>query len=634
LRPELRDILLLALVVGIACWLLFVPPIIGLADQADFGRVMQGAGIDYPDDTPVNQRFFCYVQQVYKLVPPAAAPFASTESIFITLALGLNRLAGNRAVFDIRALGAVHLAALALVLWFLLVLARKLGPAARNVFAIMVVLIACDIGYLAWFHSMYLEPATYIFGLLFIGSVVLYCSAKAPTPSHLAFSILALLLLAGAKSQNLPLLAAGLVFLIFSASRLTPAFNARWSAVWSAAALLVCLFVASAAQNAGVSDRVKRMNLYNSIFLQAVAYSPSAAADLRALGLEPDLVRYAGTSVFDPGVPFYDLTKFPGKASYARLVWFYLRRPVQLIHLTMRGLAESLSNRVYILGNYTSATGQPCQARSSSFAVWDTLRGSLRTPWIVVPLLLLNFFVPLVVSFRAADRRVSVLLQFHATVAAMAVLSFYAAILADGNEFQKHLFPFNFLCDCLLAADILWLMEAWRPIAAGVRGLAWHRLRAPLLIGGAFAAGSLAGDLSVAPPTETIPAGSPVAGFVDVTNHQNYKVTEIQGNPSLVSVSAALPVEIRGWSGCADPRQKAESVELMVDRSPVAKAELSLARPDVAAAYGRLDFSRSGWRAALPAETLQPGSHMLNALVTCTGGAAGVLPPLTLVVSR
>jgi hypothetical protein len=61
--------------------------------------------------------------------------------------------------------------------------------------------------------------------------------------------------------------------------------------------------------------------------------------------------------------------------------------------------------------------------------------------------------LPLRLSWRIDNARTSVLLQFQASMAASAGVLFFAAILADGNEFQKHLFPFTFLFDCCLIAD-------------------------------------------------------------------------------------------------------------------------------------------------------------------------------------
>jgi hypothetical protein len=71
--------------------------------------------------------------------------------------------------------------------------------------------------------------------------------------------------------------------------------------------------------------------------------------------------------------------------------------------------------------------------------------------------------LPLIASLREKGLRRGVLLQFHAAVACAAVVLFYTAILGDGNEFQKHLFAFNFLFDACLVADVLWFVDRLAP---------------------------------------------------------------------------------------------------------------------------------------------------------------------------
>jgi small basic protein len=297
---RLLEIVVLLLAAAIASFLLFVPPVVGLADQTDFARVMEGVGIQYPSSVPNSQRYWCYLETTYPLAPLHLPPFASSESVFVILA---------------------------------------------------------------------------------------------------------------------------------------------------------------------------RVMAYNSISLQVLPYSPSPAADLVALGLDPTFTRYSGTSAFQASAPSYNPASFPQRASYGRLLTFYLSRPARLLGLTSRGIEAALSNRVAMLGNYERSAGRPCQSLSPAFSLWDSTRKTLRNPWLVAAFLLLNIMVPLAVSLHVDDTRTSVLLQFHATMALTACLLFYAAIMADGNEFQKHLFVFNFLFDCCLAADVLWVAERLHSIACSVRAV-------------------------------------------------------------------------------------------------------------------------------------------------------------------
>ena len=160
----------------------------------------------------------------------------------------------------------------------------------------------------------------------------------------------------------------------------------------------------------------------------------------------------------------------------------------------------------------------------------------------------------------------------------------------------------------------------------------WLSSRVLVLIAGAFLLILLAGYFfkraaqapppsSLATPTLTIPAGQPVAGFLDQVDNQTVLTVTADGN-----------VVVSGWAGCANAASPLVKVEVLVDRQPVATAALSLPRPDVATAFGRPDFDHSGWTASFAAQGLGPGAHPITALATCSDGQAGTLPPFRLVV--
>ncbi len=151
---------MLLLAAGVGSFLLFVPPVVGLADQRDFGRVMEGVGLKYPDGLPEAKRYFCFLQTTYQIEPLHVPPFLSSESFLVNAPRVLNRVTGHLQFFDIRMLGLVHLLAFLGAIYLLLRCARDLNPAARLVFAVLILLAGCDVGYISYFNSFYLEPAT------------------------------------------------------------------------------------------------------------------------------------------------------------------------------------------------------------------------------------------------------------------------------------------------------------------------------------------------------------------------------------------------------------------------------------------------------------------------------------------
>src|SRR6202035_4872735 len=59
-----------------------------------------------------------------------------------------------------------------------------------------------------------------------------------------------------------------------------------------------------------------------------------------------------------------------------------------------------------------------------------------------------------------------------------------------------------------------------------------------------------------------------------------------------------------------------------VDGSSVGTATLGMARPDVASAFGRSDFSNSGWSLQMSTSALNAGQHTVTATASGPSGAA------------
>jgi hypothetical protein len=118
-----------------------------------------------------------------------------------------------------------------------------------------------------------------------------------------------------------------------------------------------------------------------------------------------------------------------------------------------------------------------------------------------------------------------------------------------------------------------------------------------------------------------LPAGLAVVGFLD----------QVDGKPE-VSAAAGSDFHISGWAACADPQAHSQGVEILIDNQPQVKNATAISRPDVAAAYGRPDFEKSGWKADLSTRNLTAGAHPITARVACTNGQAGTLPPFRLMI--
>ena len=96
----------LALAGTILGWQLFVPPIVGLADQGDFARVLGPLGYAPVPKGPDHK--YWYVTRTFVKDPSYREPRweqISSEFILATVAVTLNRVLRGPATFDITVFG-------------------------------------------------------------------------------------------------------------------------------------------------------------------------------------------------------------------------------------------------------------------------------------------------------------------------------------------------------------------------------------------------------------------------------------------------------------------------------------------------------------------------------------------------
>jgi hypothetical protein len=168
------------------------------------------------------------------------------------------------------------------------------------------------------------------------------------------------------------------------------------------------------------------------------------------------------------------------------------------------------------------------------------------------------------------------------------------------------------------------------------------RVLSPILVLGALLLGIVIGRRSwMAPPAPApasvsnvaaapysgpklaVPANQAVLGYLDM----------VDGKPVIIAVQGG-EASVSGWAACADAGSPLSKVELLVDDAVKAEMTSFHSRSDVAAAYSRPDFERSGWKAVVSTAGLAPGEHRITARVRCEKGASGVLSAFRLLVAR
>jgi hypothetical protein len=438
---------------------LFVPTVVGLADNGDYERIMGYAGFQHTTADPA-ERYYVFFRTRYAIVQPGwfRGGYHSSETLLASVARYAHLLFGGGRDFDIRTLGAIHAALFLLGLGGILRACRGLAPSTQLVVAALLVFFFTDVGYAAPFNSFYSQTASLIF-LLFT------CAAAAEGVRRgglegrgLLIFFLAALLFTASKPQEAP------SALVLAAYGVRLAAPAPQKARRRAAAVLALLLCAFGAWYASRSPRTLRAaTMYQVLFDDLLAHSPDPKSDAAALDLDPAWMRFVGTNPYAPDSPLLDpgfQQRFLERAGFRRILGFYALHPARLAERVERAGEHAWSLRPR-LGNFERSADHPGFALSERFAAWSRLRGGLGAfPLSAFALLAVaNAFVALATR-REASERGRLFRDGIVALAALSVLSFAVVALAQAPQDEsRSLYAHHAECDLLLIADAGWLLQ-------------------------------------------------------------------------------------------------------------------------------------------------------------------------------
>lgn len=451
----------LAAAAAVLVWQLALPPIVGLADQGDFRRVIGRFGYAPEDKSP--PLYYAFVPR--KFIPETGTRArdveqATPEYFFVGAALLLNWLVSKDGKLDIIVVGLVHAAA------FLAAFALLLKAVPNPAFWLLALLALTDVGYAAYFNSFYTEPASLIFFLLLAGESILIYRGGAVSPARMAWWSLWAALWVDAKSSNFPL-ALVLVPLALRLGWWAQARAARNVAIFGAAAI-----AAAALWSMQTRPRLLRMaTAYDALFMAILPESKNPPADLMALGLDPRFARLSGSGAWSPDTAFPEMVRsgiLDARLTSATIGRFYLLHPGRMWRRAKAVLPVAFSLRPEWCGNFERSAGQPPGARSNAFSLWSSFHAQVLSRF-GKSILLLLIFAPLaaiVAWIRFPLDRLRY--EFYGALYLSCLIAFLVPVLGDAWDNVKHLFLFNLLLDSCLAVMLA-------PISRFARLKVWRR---------------------------------------------------------------------------------------------------------------------------------------------------------------
>ena len=463
MTPRRVNAVILAVALTVAAAILsiqlFIPPIVGLADNGDYERVIGYAGFQHT--TGVNgERYFSFLRTRYAIVSPGwfRGGYHSSETILAFAARYAHLAFSKQPLFDIRLLGGIHAALLLLALAGLIRACRDLAVSTQALVAALLVFVFTDVGYAAPFNSFYSQTASLLFLLLTVA-----IAAEAVRRGQLSGGWLlayfgCALLFVGSKPQErlaAPLLA------LFGIRLAGVRFLGAWrrTAVWLGIGL--CAFSVWYARH--TPQTLRAATIFQVVFDDLLAHSAAPAIDAAELRLDPDWVRYTGSNPYAPDSPLLD-PRFEARllqqVGYRQILRFYLRHPKRLVERVERASLQAWSLRPGF-GNFEKSPEHPESTLATQFSLWSRMRGRLGAhPLFWIMLLLGGNLAAAFATYRRSTQRGRLFREGVILVVLMSGLAFAVCALAQAPpDTGRALYAYHALCDLLLIAGAGWIAE-------------------------------------------------------------------------------------------------------------------------------------------------------------------------------
>jgi len=448
---------------AILSFMLLLKPIVGVADNGDFLRIMGTAGLAYPDQAePRADRYFAFMHRQFAFTGLGGGGYVSAEVVLVTAASLIGRWLLGGQLFDIRILSVVYSILLITAFAILLRLRLLASPAARIACAAVFLLLFLDVGYTAYFNSLFGEPMSLVFLLLTLATALRLAEQRPPRLGALAGFAVAAICLTAAKLQNAP---AGLLLAVLALRLLPLSAAPAWRRF--AAAVPALLVLTAGIMYFTAPAELKTINQYQAVYYGILKDSPTPEQDLRELGLDPKLADLQNTNYFMPNTAIPQQSEelkrtFYPHISHRAIAWFYVTHPARFWDKLQVTANNAMTIRPGYLGNYEKAEGFKRGQLSSSFNIWSELKRRV-LPHSLGALLSfgsLYSLVLLAVRTGARSRSETAVCETLLCIPLIAAVAFVVPLIGDGEaDMEKHLFLFNICFDIMVAVSLIWLVH-------------------------------------------------------------------------------------------------------------------------------------------------------------------------------
>lgn len=457
--------------------MLFISPIHGYADNGDFWRSIYPNGI-YPFAAKHRSDYFNYVAPHYHLMQyfnENKTEVYSSQTLFIQVALLLNRLFYSQTVFDIRFMGIVYFTLFLGTVWLLTTaFTTPLRRISSYLIAIMVVLVFADSGFTLYFNSFFAEPGGYIALLNAVAAWLLVTRLPRRRRLWLSLYFVNVLIFITNKQQNAPI---ALSFMVVTLGLLAyPAVRKRWPYLVISLGLVAASGVITFAL---ISKDFNDINVYQSFTNGVLFENANPTKDIKQAGLDGQFALMKGDAYNPPGTAavypnaFYTKKHLLKHLSTGWIVMYYVKHPAQFVAMLDVAAKNQMIIQPTMVGDFTKVKGvkplQQMRYNTTITKIGQTFYPKRYAFGLVLAFtLIIVFSVGMFNDGKTGDKEGAMRLALELGLLSIIVFVPIVSIIGDGAaDLAKHLFnvPVSlYLLFTLLISDSLSgrLWHTWR----------------------------------------------------------------------------------------------------------------------------------------------------------------------------
>jgi hypothetical protein len=359
---------------------LFTAPYVGMADNGDYFRIIYSNGLYFNIPDYDSQYFGYFVKQfgIYQYYNENSSMLATSQSLFIKLALFVNKLVFSREVFDIRFQAAIYTLLYTVSVYLLIeAITFKMSRKRGMLVAVLAIVIFGDTGYTAYFNSFFGESLVMVTLILMFASWLLLYRGRYNDYAMLALLLVSTLILTTSKQQNAPV---GMVISLLSISILWVRRDKlfRWVTLLSAALMML----AGIATYLNISKEFVNINQYHAMTRGVLMESENPETALQSFGINEQYAILKENTYYDQYGTVdvkSDLLEqnFYSRYGFVSILKYYVTHPDQLGSILDTAAESAYTIKPAAMGNYEKSAGKEFRAQSHFFTLYSTLKKKL-----------------------------------------------------------------------------------------------------------------------------------------------------------------------------------------------------------------------------------------------------------------